>query len=228
MDQGLYSVSSSGSTDLFLGARREMNRCFVIGASLGGMKRDLATNDALDAFLAQVERRAYKTALYTVQDHHAALDIVQNAMLKLSERYADNPEGEWPMLFQRILHNAIMDHHRRARVRGLWVKVMAPFHDRDGDEGGESLESLAAADESRHGMDPVDAAEGGQILAVIEDAIAQLPLRQRQAFLLRYWEEMDIAEAARVMGCSEGSIKTHSHRAIKALAKTLKAKGVTL
>lgn len=188
---------------------------------------DLASHDELEAFLAQAERRAYKTALYGVRDHHLALDIVQNAMLKLCERYGDRPAEEWPLLFQRILHNAILDHHRRARVRDFWVKVMSPFRDRE-DEGQptESLEALAVADHSAAGVDPLHAADGNQTLAVIEAAIAELPLRQRQAFLLRYWEDMDVAEAARVMGCSEGSVKTHSHRAVSALARKLRAKGI--
>ncbi len=188
----------------------------------------MATPAELDDFLAQVERRAYKTVLYSVQDHHAALDIVQNAMLKLCERYRDKPAEQWPMLFQRILHNAIMDHHRRARVRNFWVRLVAPLRDRDEEAAAESLEDLAPADESKVGQDPLERADGRQVLAVIEAAIAELPLRQRQAFLLRYWEDMDVAEVARVMGCSAGSVKTHSHRAVNALARKLEAKGIAL
>lgn len=186
----------------------------------------MATDDELDAFLSQAERRAYKTALYTVQDHHAALDIVQNAMLKLCERYHDRPAEELPLLFQRILQNTITDHHRRARVRNFWVRVMAPMRDQDDEEAGESLEGLAVADESAAGADPLKLAGDSETLAAIESALAQLPLRQRQAFLLRYWEEMDVAEVARVMGCSEGSVKTHSHRALNTLAKRLRARGI--
>ena len=188
----------------------------------------LATQEELDDFLAQVERRAYKSVLYSVQDHHTALDIVQNAMLKLCERYRGHPAEEWPMLFQRILHNAIMDHHRRARVRNFWVRLVAPLRDRDDEAASESLEELAPADESGLGQDPMDSADGRQVMALIEAAIAELPLRQRQAFLLRYWEDMDVAEVAQVMGCSAGSVKTHSHRAINALARKLRAKGIEL
>jgi RNA polymerase sigma-70 factor (ECF subfamily) len=188
----------------------------------------LADQEKLNDFLAQVERRAYKTALFSVQDHHTALDIVQNAMLKLCERYRDRPPEEWSMLFQRILHNAIMDYHRRAHVRNFWVRLMAPLRDRDDDSPTENLEDLAPADESGLGQDPLDSADGRQVLALIEAAIAELPMRQRQAFLLRYWEDMDVAEVAQVMGCSVGSVKTHSHRAINALARKLKAKGIEL
>jgi RNA polymerase sigma-70 factor (ECF subfamily) len=201
-----------------------------LGYSAGfhGPSAHLATREELDHFLAQVERRAYKSVLYSVQDHHTALDIVQNAMLKLCERYHDRPAGEWHMLFQRILHNAIMDHHRRARVRNFWVRLVAPLRDREDETATENLEDLAPADTSGLGQDPLDSVDARQVMAVIEAAIAELPLRQRQAFLLRYWEDMDVAEVAQVMGCSAGSVKTHSHRAINALAKKLKAKGIEL
>lgn len=101
----------------------------------------MTEKDALERVLAETERRAYKSVLFAVQDHHCALDIVQNAMLKLCERYRDRPPGEWPMLFQRILQNAITDyhHHRRARVRNFWVRLMAPMRDRDDASVGESL-----------------------------------------------------------------------------------------
>lgn len=188
----------------------------------------MTDKDALDRFLAEVERRAYRSVLFTVQDHHSALDIVQNAMLKLCERYRDRPPEEWPMLFQRILQNAITDHHRRARVRNFWLRLMAPMRDQEEPSPGESLEDLDAADTSAQGQDPLALADGRQTLAAIEAAIAELPLRQRQAFLLRYWEDMDVEAVARVMGCSAGSVKTHCHRAIHALAKKLKAKGIAL
>lgn len=188
----------------------------------------MATREELDEFLAQAERRAYKSVLYSVQDHHTALDIVQNAMLKLCEHYADRPAEEWPMLFQRILHNAIMDHHRRARVRNFWIRLVAPQRDREDETVSESLEELAPADDTGLGQDPLDSASGSEVLEVIEAAIAELPLRQRQAFLLRYREDMDVAQVAQVMGCSTGSVKTHSHRAINALARKLRAKGIEL
>ena len=133
-------------------------------------------------------------------------------MLKLCERYRDHPAEQWPMLFQRILHNAIMDHHRRARVRNFWVRLVAPLRDRDDEAASEGLEELAPADESGLGQDPMDSADGRQVTAVIEAAIADLPLRQRQAFLLRYWEDMDVAEVAQVMGCYRESRAAGSRR----------------
>ena len=187
----------------------------------------MATNLEIDHFLAEVERRAYKHALYAIHDHHAALDVVQNAMMKLVERYADKSVQELPMLFQRILQNAIHDHFRRAKVRDFWVKLVSPLRDQDEDNP-ETLEGLAARTEGYDSPSPEQEVSQNQHLALIEKAISELPTRQREAFLLRYWEGMDVAETAEVMGCSQGSVKTHSFRAVNALAQKLKELGVTL
>ncbi len=188
----------------------------------------MASAKELDEFLAAVERRAYKSALLALQDHHSALDVVQNAMLKLCERYGERPSNELPLIFQRILQNAITDHFRRAKVRNFWTTLLSPFKGADDEEAGDSLEALPGAVDTRPGTDPAGMAESSQHLAVIEQALAELPPRQRQAFLLRYWEEMDIAETAKVMGCSEGSVKTHCFRAVNALSTKLKEKGIRL
>jgi RNA polymerase sigma-70 factor (ECF subfamily) len=187
----------------------------------------VATSKEIDAFLAGVERRAFKHALFTIQDHHAALDVVQNAMLKLVERYHGKPAEELPPLFQRILQNTIHDHFRRSKVRDFWVRLVSPLRDKDA-ENSETLESLAAASETTHQPSPEKEASSNQHLAAIEQAISELPLRQREAFLLRYWEELDLAETAKVMGCSEGSVKTHCFRANNALAAKLRDKGISL
>ena len=187
----------------------------------------MATSQELDAFLASAERRAFKHALYTLQDHHSALDVVQNAMMKLVERYPHKPVEELAPLFQRILQNTIHDHFRRSKVRDFWVRLVSPLRSKDDDEG-ETLESLAAHIESTHQPSPEKEASANQQLAAIEQALAELPLRQREAFLLRYWEELDVAETAKAMGCSEGSVKTHCFRANNALAAKLKEKGISL
>ncbi len=187
----------------------------------------MASPQEIDAFLADVERRAFKQALYAIQDHHSALDVVQNAMLKLVENYHDKPAEELPLLFHRILRNTIHDHFRRGKVRDYWVRLVSPLHDKE-DEPGENLESLAAHAESTHQPNPEYEASANQQLAAIEQALAELPLRQREAFLLRYWEELDVAETAKVMGCSEGSVKTHCFRASNALAAKLKDRGISL
>jgi len=182
----------------------------------------------LSDFLAEVERRAYKQAMFAVRDEHLALDIVQDAMLKLTERYAARPLPELPLLFQRILQNTIRDFYRRQRVRTIWTTPISSLFGSQGDEEGDPLETLDVADDSQFSRSPAEAAEKAQVLGFIEKALATLPARQRQAFLLRYWEELDVAEAAKVMGCSEGSVKTHCSRATHALATMLKKQGISL
>ena len=191
--------------------------------------RKLAHPQEISGFLASVERRAFKQAMFAVRDEDAALDIVQDAMLKLTENYAGKPVGELPMLFQRILQNAIHDHFRRQKVRSTWTTVLSALgHKDDKDDDYDPLETLQARTDSSAGSDPAANAEQRQVIAIIEQALSRLPARQREAFLLRYWEELDVAETAAAMGCSEGSVKTHCSRAVHALAAMLKAKGITL
>jgi len=185
----------------------------------------LASEQELDDFLRSVERRAFKRTAYTVRDDDAALDIVQDAMLRLVERYADRPVGEFGPLFQRILGNATMDWFRRQRVRN---GVEQKLHDLDGgadESDSEIMERLEILQDA--GVESSDAVVSRrQVLAAIEAEIAELPLRQREAFLLRYWEEFDVAETAQAMGCTEGSVKTHCSRAVHALTRVLRTRGI--
>lgn len=174
------------------------------------------------------ERRAYKQALFAVRDEHSALDIVQDAMFKLVEKYAAKPTAELPMLFQRILQNTIRDHYRRQKVRSLWTTSFSSLNpSTEGDES-DPLETLPASQGSKQANEPAEQLESAQLIALIEQALKNLPARQREAFLLRYWEELDVAETANAMGCSEGSVKTHCSRAAHALAAFLKEKGIEL
>jgi RNA polymerase sigma-70 factor (ECF subfamily) len=188
----------------------------------------LATDKELSDFLKSVEKRAWKRAVYAVRDDDAALDIVQDTMIRLSEKYADRPAAELPLLFQRILSNATMDWFRRQKVRNQVVRNFSEFEGAAGKEDDfdilETLEALGGPLQSESAAESVSRA---QILQMIEAEVALLPGRQREAFLLRYWEELDVAETAASMGCSEGSVKTHCSRAVHALAKALKAKGIT-
>jgi RNA polymerase sigma-70 factor (ECF subfamily) len=157
-----------------------------------------------------------------------ALDIVQDAMLKLTERYCARPPAELPLLFQRILQNTIRDHFRRQKVRSIWTLPISSLLRGDADDDADPLETLEVADESRFSAPPAEQVERTQVLALIEKALERLPVRQRQAFLLRYWEELDVKAAAKIMGCSEGSVKTHCSRASRALAVMLVKQGIKL
>ena len=167
--------------------------------------------------------------MFAVRDEEAALDIVQDAMLRLSERYGDRAAAEFAPLFQRILQNAIRDWYRRQKVRSLWVTLLsslAPGRDESDDR--DPLETLQEAGDSNREEGPQDKLERSQVIEIIEQEVARLPARQREAFLMRYWEELDVAETAVAMGCSEGSVKTHCSRATHALAAALRSRGITL
>ncbi|MGZ8271491.1 MAG: RNA polymerase sigma factor [Methylophilus sp.] len=182
----------------------------------------MASAQELSDFLREVERRAYKQTVYAVRDDHAALDIVQDAMLKLADKYAGKPIEEYPMLFQRILQNTMRDYWRRQKVRNLWVSLFSSFTGPD-DEDRDPLETIDIGDESEN---PATQLERSQTIKLIEKAIEKLPTRQREAFVLRYWEEMDVAETAEIMGCSQGSVKTHCSRAVHTLALLLEGQGI--
>lgn len=191
----------------------------------------MATPRELDAFLADVERRAYKTAWFAVHNEENALDIVQDAMMKLAESYGDRPAEELPALFQRILQNTIRDFYRRSKVRNLWTTVFSALGGNDPGDNDESdldrIERLRDPN-SEQQEQPDDALEQRRILEILENELTKLPSRQREAFLMRYWEGLDTAETAEAMGCSQGSVKTHCSRATQALAKALTAKGIQL
>jgi RNA polymerase sigma-70 factor (ECF subfamily) len=164
-----------------------------------------------------------------VRDADAALDIVQDAMLRLAEKYGQRPAAELPLLFHRIVQNAIRDWFRRQKVRSLWTTLFSSLGgSRAEDDDHDPLETLEAADGSNVEEAPAAQLERAQTLEIIEQELTKLPARQRQAFIMRYWEELDVAETAKAMGCSEGSVKTHCSRATHALAIALKARGLTL
>lgn len=175
-----------------------------------------------------MERRAYKQALFAVREREAALDIVQDAMLRVAEKYGDRPAAELPLLFHRILQNAIRDFFRRQKVRSLWVTLFSSLGGGSEDEDRDPLETLSASGQSNAEEAPPDQLERAQTLEIIEQELKKLPPRQREAFLMRYWEDLDVAETARAMGCSEGSVKTHCSRATHALAAALRTRGITL
>lgn len=184
----------------------------------------MATPKELSDFLAAIERRAFKQTAYAVRDDHAALDIVQDAMMKLADKYGSQPASEFPMLFQRILQNTMRDYWRRQKVRNLWTTLLSSFGGNSEDnEDRDPLDTIDVGDDSE---EPSAQIGRNQTIQLIERALEKLPARQREAFVLRYWEEMDVAETAEIMGCSDGSVKTHCSRAVHALATELRKQGL--
>ena len=189
----------------------------------------MASAQELSDFLSSVEQRAFKQAVYAVRDDDAALDIVQDAMIKLAEKYGDRPAAELPLVFTRILQNRIHDWFRRQKVRNTWVTLFSNMGKKaDENDDFDPLESLSAPDDSEIHQDGAQKLEKSQLLQALESEISKLPVRQREAFLMRYWDELSITETALAMSCSEGSVKTHCSRATQTLAKALKLKGITL
>lgn len=189
-------------------------------------EHELATPVELSQFLSNAERRAYKQALFAVRNEQSALDVVQDAMIKLAEKYSEKPAEELPLLFQRILQNTIRDYYRRQKVRNTWITLFSSLIAKDEEEEYDPLDILR--DDENHSSPPTPdgALLQKQLIEKIEHALVRLPARQREAFLLRYWEGMDTNETATIMGCSEGSVKTHCSRAVHTLSDILKNTGV--
>ena len=183
----------------------------------------MATEQELSDFLKGVEKRAFKRSVYHVRNDAAALALVPDNMKKLDEHYGDKPQEELPMLFQRILSNCTLDWFRRQKTRNALFSNMSDFEVAGEDGNFDILETLMSAEGSESAEDSTRRA---QILHEIEIEIQALPARQREAFLMRYWEDMNVAETAAAMGCSEGSVKTHCSRAVHALSRALAAKGI--
>ena len=169
----------------------------------------------LNQFLAEVERRALRIAEIAVRDRDEALDLVQIAMIKLARNYIDRPIAEWTPLFYRILQNGIRDWHRRQNVRN---RVMVFFSRTSREES--DYDPIAAAPDPA-GRTPDEQLQSRQAIAELELVVGDLPTRQREAFMLRTFEGLDVAGTAAAMGCSQGSVKTHYSRAIHKLREAL-------
>lgn len=168
----------------------------------------------LDAFLAGAERRALRMAEIVTRDRDEALDIVQEAMVQLSRKYAQHDPQEWPMLFYRIVENKIRDWRRRQMVRNRIFFWRTPNEGVDDDESSEQ--------QPDHRATGADLLQRDQAMRTLETALRQLPNRQREAFDLRIWQGLSVEDTARAMGCSEGSVKTHLFRALANLREQLK------
>ncbi len=167
----------------------------------------------LDRFLAGAERRAFLMARFALGNADDAHDVVQDAMLQLVRRYADRGEQEWGALFYTILQSRISDWRRRAKVRNrfrIWFS-------QNEEDNSNPLENIADG----HSPEPPAQLRDKQAMTSLEAALGELPPRQQQAFMLRVWEGLDVAQTAQAMGCSQGSVKTHYSRAVHALREKL-------
>lgn len=167
----------------------------------------------MDAFLREVEKRAYRMTLASIRDADEALDIVQDAMISLVRKYSSRPSEEWRPLFYRILKNRIRDWQRRGIVRG---RVMSFF----GGQEGEGYDPVAQAP-GPAASSPAETVARNEAMDALEAALAELPGRQREAFMLRNFEGLNVSETATAMGCSQGSVKTHYSRAVHRLRELL-------
>lgn len=172
--------------------------------------------DALELFLRGVERRALRIAELSVGNRDDALDVVQDCMLTFVRNYRDKPSGDWAPLFHRVLDSRVLDFHRRHQVRSRWLGWVDRLLARDGDDG-DALADIA----DPRATQPWQHVADGETAQALESALRTLPNRQRQAFLLRVWEGFDVADTARAMACSEGSVKTHLSRAMTSLRARL-------
>jgi len=188
---------------------------FSRGLCLGGRSAILNRNQALDRFLAGVERRAFRMAQVATGDADEAMDLVQDSMLKLVQQYGGRKEVEWGPLFHTILQSRIRDWYRRAKVRNRWRAWLSRRE--DDTEQDDPLESVADTG-SLLGDEQL---ARKRAMAALDQALRTLPFRQQQAFILRAWEELDVAQTAAAMRCSEGSVKTHYFRAVRALRQLL-------
>ena len=182
---------------------------------VGGRLTTLERTQALDHFLAAVERRAFRVAHIATGDVDEAMDVVQDAMLKLVQRYGSRDEAEWGPLFHTILQSRIRDWYRRAKVRNRWRQWLGRPDDDDKQEDPLELIADASAPSAE------DQLRTKRTSVALDEALRTLSPRQQQAFLLRAWEELDVAQTAAAMGCSEGSVKTHYFRAVHTLRKML-------
>jgi RNA polymerase sigma-70 factor (ECF subfamily) len=175
----------------------------------------------IDAFLAGAEHKAYLMARYALWDHECALDVVQDSMLKLVERYAHKPAGEWPALFFTIVNNRINDTRRRRRLRQGVSRIVSLFGGGNPADDEAEAEMQVADDVPGERDDPARLLAARRLGGAIEIALRRLPERQRQVFLLREWQELSVKETAQAMGCTEGTVKQHHFRALQGLRALL-------
>jgi RNA polymerase sigma-70 factor, ECF subfamily len=201
-----------------------VKRCLIEG---------MASAKELSDFLKGVQAKSFKRTVFSTRDEEAALDIVQDSMMKLAEKYGDRDAAELPLIYTRILQNTTLDWFRRQKTQNTWVSLFSSLRggskdNLDDSDYSDPLEFLDSSEENLGFEDGATILERQQVIKIIENEISKLPSRQREAFLMRYWDDLGISETARLMACSEGSVKTHCSRACAFLAKALKKQGFKL
>ncbi len=193
----------------------------------------MASSKELSDFLQSIEAKSFKRTVFATRDEEAALDIVQESMMKLAEKYGDHDLSEFPLIFTRILQNTTLDWFRRQKTQNTWVSLFSSLKgggrdNLDDSEYSDPLEFIESNEEN-HGFESGESVlERQELIKLLESEISKLPARQREAFLMRYWDDLGISETAKIMACSEGSVKTHCSRACITLAKALKKQGFKL
>lgn len=170
----------------------------------------------MDRFLSDSEQQAYRMAIIATGNRDDALEIVQDAMLKLAKKYANKPPEEWGPLFHRIMQSTIRDWYRRCKVRNSLRQFFFGSDDAESTDVMDAFEHKAV-------FSPDKELKHSHAMDALDTALNELPLRQQQAFLLRQWQGLDVRQTADAMGCSQGSVKTHLSRAISALREKLEA-----
>ncbi len=193
----------------------------------------MASAKELSDFLQGVQAKSFKRTVFATRDEEAALDIVQDSMMKLAEKYSGHEVNELPLLFTRILQNTTLDWFRRQKTQNTWISLFSALKGGSKDSFDESeqsdpLDFLESNQENTGSEGGETQLERKQLIEMLEIAVSKLPSRQREAFLMRYWDDLDISETAKLMGCSEGSVKTHCSRAASSLAEALKKQGFKL
>lgn len=178
----------------------------------------MATPKEIDDFLKANEKKAFRKINYQIKNEYDSLDIVQEAMIKLVQNYQTNPIGEYSSIFNTILHNCLVDFLRKENLNKKYFK--------DYSNDAEEENNYILFDSEMFNNNFYDKSIEEKIIdkdkmQQIMDAIQNLPTRQSEAFLLRYFDELSIEETAKVMNCSQGSVKTHCSRAIIALKSIL-------
>lgn len=215
MNSGTISLALSHSD-----GNEDTSRTRHSGLETPGRSDPAGSLNPIDEFLAGVEYKAFRIAMYALREEQAALDVVQDAMLKLTEKYINRPKQEWAALFFTILNNRITDVRRWRKLREIGGKTISIFRSRE--DGEENLVEAGLGAESNHPLDnPEKAVLAKQLKGEIERALELLSDRQRQVFVLREWQGLSVRDTATVLGCSEGSVKQHHFRAMRSLRESL-------